>query len=127
METYIDRVQALLRGETIPWDFEGETRAIRFLNPDFGLINIDDAIPLHISAFGPKARRLTAKLGAGWLNFGADVKRAAMELDEMQGAWHEAGRSEALYSTQFALGCVLRKASRRFRRARSPKRGRWSP
>jgi len=108
METYIERVQALLRGETITWDFEGETRAIRFLNPDFGLINIDDPIPLHVSAFGPKARRLTAKLGAGWLNFGADVQRAAKELDDMRGAWREANRSEPLYSTQFALGCVLR-------------------
>jgi alkanesulfonate monooxygenase SsuD/methylene tetrahydromethanopterin reductase-like flavin-dependent oxidoreductase (luciferase family) len=108
METYIQRVQALLRGETVTWDFEGETRAIRFLNPDFGLINLDDPIPLHISAFGPKARRLTAKLGAGWLNFGADVDRAASELDAMRGAWHEAGRTDALYSTQFALGCILR-------------------
>ena len=109
METYIERVQAMLRGETITWDFEGETRAIRFLNPDFGLINIVDPIPLHISAFGPKARRLTAKLGAGWLNFGADVARAAKELGDMRGAWREAGRTDALYSTQFALGCVLKK------------------
>ncbi len=108
METYIGRVQALLRGETVTWHFEGESRAIRFLNPDFGLINIEDPIPLHISAFGPKARRLTAKLGAGWLNFGADVQRAAKELDDMRGAWREAGRAEALHSTQFALGCVLK-------------------
>ncbi len=107
LEQYVDRVQALLRGETITWDFEGEQRAIRFLNPDFGLINLDDPIPLHISAFGPKARRLTAKLGAGWLNFGADVNRAAKELNDMRGAWSAAGRSDALYSTQFALGCVL--------------------
>src|SRR5262249_45928334 len=42
METYIERVLALLRGETITWDFEGETRQIRFLNPDFGLINLSD-------------------------------------------------------------------------------------
>lgn len=107
LETYVERVQALLRGETIYWDFEGETRAIRFLNPDFGLINIDSPIPLHVSAFGPKARALTAKLGAGWVNFGADVQRAAKELDDMRGAWRAAGRTDPLYSTQFALGCVL--------------------
>jgi 5,10-methylenetetrahydromethanopterin reductase len=107
LETYVERVQALLRGETIYWDFEGETRAIRFLNPDFGLINIDSPIPLHVSAFGPRARALTAKLGAGWVNFGADVQRAAKELDDMRGAWRAAGRTDPLYSTQFALGCVL--------------------
>ncbi len=61
LETYVERVQALLRGETIYWDFEGETRAIRFLNPDFGLINIDSPIPLHVSAFGPKARNADGK------------------------------------------------------------------
>ena len=108
LETYVERVQALLRGETIYWDFEGESRAIRFLNPDFGLINIDSPIPLHVSAFGPRARKLTAKLGAGWVNFGADVQRAAKELDDMRGAWRTAGRTEPLYSTQFALGCVLK-------------------
>ena len=107
LEVYVERVQALLRGETIRWDFEGETRAIRFLNPDFGLINIADPIPLHISAFGPRARALTAKLGAGWINFGADVQRAAKELDAMRDVWREAGRSDGPYSTQFALGCVL--------------------
>jgi 5,10-methylenetetrahydromethanopterin reductase len=109
LETYVERVQALLRGETITWDFEGVPRAIRFLNPDFGLINLDDPIPLHLSAFGPKARRLTAKLGDGWINFGADVNRAAKELNEMRTAWFEADRTKPLYSTQFALGCVLQK------------------
>ena len=107
LESYVNRVQGLLRGETVTWDFEGIPRAIRFLNPDFGLINIDDPIPLHVSAFGPRARQLTAKLGAGWLNFGADVNRAVKELGEMREAWREAARSERLYSTQFALGCVL--------------------
>jgi 5,10-methylenetetrahydromethanopterin reductase len=27
----------------------------------------------------------------------------------MRGAWHAAGRTEPMYSTQFALGCVLKK------------------
>ena len=107
-ETYVRRVQALLAGETIEWEHDGERRKIRFLNPDFGLINLDDPIRLHLSAFGPKARALTANLEAGWLNFGADVERAARELSEMRGAWQRAGRTSDLYSTFFSLGCVLR-------------------
>jgi len=47
MKIYIERVQRLLLGETITWDFEGHTRDIAFLNPDFGLINIDD--PVHVT------------------------------------------------------------------------------
>ena len=38
-----------------------------------GAINIKDPIPLHISAFGPKGRMLTARLGAGWINGTANV------------------------------------------------------
>jgi 5,10-methylenetetrahydromethanopterin reductase len=106
-ETYVRRVQALLAGDTIDWDGEGKVRKVRFLNPDVGLINLDDPIPLYLSAFGPKARRLTAELGAGWINFGADVERAARELTEMRTAWQAAQRSAPLSSTFFSLGCVL--------------------
>src|SRR5262249_31864016 len=106
-ETYVRRVQALLRGETIEWDHEGERRKIRFLNPDFGLIDLDNPIRLHLSAFGPRARALTASLNAGWLNFGADVEHAAHRLAEMRDAWRSAGRTSDLYSTFFSLGCVL--------------------
>jgi 5,10-methylenetetrahydromethanopterin reductase len=100
-------VQALLRGETIEWSFEGERRKIAFLNPDFGLINLADPIPLHVSAFGPKGKALTAKLGAGWLNFGADVARASRELGEMKATWRSVNPNRELYSTLFSLGCVL--------------------
>jgi 5,10-methylenetetrahydromethanopterin reductase len=108
MKIYIQRVQLLLLGETITWDFEDKVRDIAFLNPDFGLINIDDPISLHISAFGPRSRRLTAELGAGWLNFSGDESNAARALTAMQSAWAEAGKQpDDLYATLFALGAVL--------------------
>jgi 5,10-methylenetetrahydromethanopterin reductase len=107
MRTYVERVRALLRGETIQWDFEGKTRKIRFLNPDFGLINLEDEIPLHVSAMGPKARRLTAELGAGWLNFASLVEPAIADLADLRSAWAGAGNAGAPYSTLFILGCVL--------------------
>src|ERR1700761_7378554 len=70
-ETYIDQVYGLLRGEIVAFEMEGEQRKIRFLNPDLGLINTGDPIPLHLSAFGPRTREIAARRGAGWLNFGA--------------------------------------------------------
>src|SRR5215475_7204162 len=66
MAEYIRIVQALWRGETIEMELEGKRRPIRYLNPDLGLINITDPMPLFIAASGPRARALTAKLGAGW-------------------------------------------------------------
>lgn len=63
--SYIDLVLALVRGETVSWDYEGKERKIRFLNPDLGLINAKDEVPLWTSAFGPKGRRMIGDLG--WL------------------------------------------------------------
>ena len=54
MEEYIRVVQALWRGETVDYAIEGKRRPIRLLNPELGLINIDDPMPLFIAASGPK-------------------------------------------------------------------------
>jgi len=103
---YVDRVQRLLRGETIDWDFEGRDRKIRFLNPDLGLISLDDDVPLWFSAFGPKAKRVAAELGAGWLNFGA--QGAVESLEETRGIWEAAGNDAGdLKANLFFLGAVL--------------------
>ena len=107
-ETYIDQVQALLRGEIVEFEMEGERRKIRFLNPDFGLINTTDPIPLHLSAFGPRTREIAARRAAGWINFGANVKSAVRDVEAMVATWREAGRAPGdLSATLFTLGCVL--------------------
>ena len=108
MEEYIHTVYALLRKETVEVSLEGVQRKIRFLNPDHGLINTDDPIALHVSAYGPRSRALTARLAAGWLNFIGDVATAVSALESMQTAWQEAGHDpQELLATAFALGCVL--------------------
>ena len=108
MRRYIEVVQALLAEETVQWDFEGQSRKIRFLNPDLQLINTRQPIALHVSAFGPRARRLAAELGAGWLNFVTHFPRALADIADMAEVWAAAGRdADALYGTAFTLGCVL--------------------
>jgi 5,10-methylenetetrahydromethanopterin reductase len=100
--------QGLLKGETVTWESEGAPRKIRLLNPDFGLINIDDKIPLHISAFAPKARKLTAEIADGWITFLLAEQRALFEAETIAAACRETGRSpDSLYKTVFTLGCVL--------------------
>jgi 5,10-methylenetetrahydromethanopterin reductase len=109
MEEYIRVVRGLLAGETLEWTFEGKRRKIRFLNPELGAVNIADPIPLHVSALGPRARRLTAKLGAGWIHATASVGHASRAIADMQAAWREAGRDPVrLSSTATIAGCVLR-------------------
>ena len=108
MEEYIRVIQALWRGETADFTIEGKTRPIRLLNPELGLINVSDPIPLFIAASGPRARSLTAKLGAGWIDNVADVERGAANLEQMRAAWSEAGRaSDELTAVAWIGGAVL--------------------
>jgi 5,10-methylenetetrahydromethanopterin reductase len=107
-EEYVRVVLALLRGETVETAVEGKRRRIRFLNPELGLFDTRTPMRLHLAAAGPKARALTARLGAGWINFFSDVPAAVGMLREMQAAWEAAGqRRDALAATAFVLGCVL--------------------
>lgn len=108
MEEYVRVVRGLLAGETLEWTNEGTRRKIRFLNPEIGAINLHDPIPLHVSALGPRGRRLTAKLGAGWIHATASVGHASAAIADMQSAWRDAGRAPTdLHATATTGGCVL--------------------
>src|SRR5271156_6770827 len=73
LEEDVRVVMALLRGETGEAEIENKKRLIRLLNPELGLINTRAPIPLYVAASGPRARSLTAKLGAGWIATAGDV------------------------------------------------------
>lgn len=106
-QIYVERVQKLVRGELVEWDFEGHDRKIQFLNPDLGLINTEDDIPLWLSAFGPKSKALTAEMGAGWLNFGG-MSGAVEGMNGMRDAWLDAGhKADEMKAALFTLGAVL--------------------
>jgi 5,10-methylenetetrahydromethanopterin reductase len=108
MAEYIRIVQALWRGETVEMELEGKRRPIRMLNPELGLINTHDPIPLFIAASGPRGRKLTAKLGAAWIDNVADAERGAAVLEQMRAAWQDAGRSrDELQSVAWIGGAVL--------------------
>jgi 5,10-methylenetetrahydromethanopterin reductase len=108
MREYIRIVQGLLAGDTLEWTFEGKRRKIRFLNPEIGAVNVRDPIPLHISALGPRGRRLTAELGAGWLYAAGHMGAAKAAVADMQQAWRAAGVDPASrVATAFTGGCVL--------------------
>jgi 5,10-methylenetetrahydromethanopterin reductase len=109
MAEYVRVVRGLLAGERVEWDGEGRRRKIQFLNPELGLINVRDRIPLHLSAMGPKARKLTAEIADGWINFLFALPMAVADVEMMLGEWRSAGKDPAsCYTTGFTLGCVLR-------------------
>src|SRR2546430_3651238 len=92
MEEYIRVVYALLAGETVETDIESNRRKIRFLNPEIGLFNTKDPIPLHISAYGPRSQALTAKLDARWKCFIQDVPGGLRAIHGMKQVRNAAGR-----------------------------------
>jgi 5,10-methylenetetrahydromethanopterin reductase len=108
MKEYIRIVQGLLAGEMLEWTFEGKRRKIRFLSPELGVVNMKDPMPLHVSALGPRARALTAELGAHWINATGNLGHAKATLAEMQGAWRAAGiEPAARVATVFTGGSVV--------------------
>jgi 5,10-methylenetetrahydromethanopterin reductase len=108
LEKYVEVVEGLLKGKTVEWSEEGGTHKIRFLNPDLGLINIADRIPTFVSAFRPKARALTAKLGAGWIGAVSYPQREQTDIEDIRAAWQRFGRDMTdFYPAASTGGCVL--------------------
>ena len=108
MEEYVRVVMALLRGETVEAEIERKKRRIRLLNPELGLINTRDPIPLWVAASGPRARALTAKLGSGWIATAGDVKGAVAAMGNMRECWQAAGRkSDRLDAVVLTGGAIL--------------------
>ena len=109
MKEYIRIVQRLLARDTIEWTFEGTRRKIRFLNPELDVFNVADPIPLHISALGPRGRKLTAELGADWINATGHMGSARASIADMLTAWRAAGIDPATrVATAFTGGAVLK-------------------
>ena len=67
---------------------------IRLLNPELGLINTHDPIPLYVAASGPRARALTAKLGAGWIATAGDVEGGVAAMTDMRERWRAHRRGQ---------------------------------
>jgi 5,10-methylenetetrahydromethanopterin reductase len=118
MKEYIRIVQGLLAGDTLDWTFEDRRRAIRLLSPDIGVVNLKDPIPLHISALGPRGRRLTAELGAGWLYATGSMAHARVAIGDMQAAWRAAGVDPVTRVATAFTGGAVRKDGEAFDSAR---------
>jgi 5,10-methylenetetrahydromethanopterin reductase len=109
LREYVRVVRGLLAGETVECEVEGQRRKIRFLGAEDGLIEIGHRIPVHVSAFGPKAQALAVEIGDGWMHFVGRLQSGLRTLGALEDACRAAGRDPgSLYKTAFAMGCVLR-------------------
>lgn len=108
MDEYIRVIMAMLRGEKPEFEIEGKTRKVGFLNPETGLINIDDDIPAYVSALGPRTRRLTAELDANWINVNFTENFSGFTANDMDERYRAAGKDPtSKRKTIFCFGAVL--------------------
>ncbi len=99
---YIRVVRALLRGEEVEYTYQGRTELIQFLMADDKFVELDHYIPFYISAFGPKAQKMTGELGDGMIvgvPRGGPIPEA---LDRAKAGAEEAGRE----FQDFNLSCL---------------------
>jgi 5,10-methylenetetrahydromethanopterin reductase len=105
---HLRAVRGLLDREVVEWTFDGQTRKIKFLNPDLELFNTTDPIPFHVAAMGPRTRALTADTASHWIAVYMNPEQAAAELAEMDAAYREAGEDPAAFrKTAYTFGAVL--------------------
>jgi 5,10-methylenetetrahydromethanopterin reductase len=106
---YVQSCRALLRGDDVLFREGKRERWIRFLHPHHGYININDRIPIHIAANGPKAVELAGELGDGWITTLSNPERMRNDLVHLRRGAERAGRSLASFPIMsMTTGCVLK-------------------
>lgn len=70
LRSHVEVCRGLLRGDTVPYQEGTRRRMIRFLNPDVGIINLRDAVPIYVAGSGPRTLELAGEIGDGVILFG---------------------------------------------------------
>ncbi|HCU90353.1 MAG TPA: hypothetical protein DGR97_10430, partial [Gammaproteobacteria bacterium] len=71
LEDHVRVCRGLFSGEITEYSEGDRHRKIKFLNPDLGFINIENSIPIYISASGPRVAQLAGRVADGVILFGA--------------------------------------------------------
>jgi 5,10-methylenetetrahydromethanopterin reductase len=70
LRSHVEVCRGLWQRETVPYQEGERRRQIRFLDPDAGLINLRDKIPVYLAGSGPKSLELAGEIGDGVILFG---------------------------------------------------------
>jgi len=126
LRTHVEVCRGLLSGATVPYQEGERRRMIRFLNPDSGMINLRNPIPIYVAASGPKTLELAGEIGDGVILFGTvgdslleytlghirrGAERAGKRLEDLYilvlTAAHFTKPGESLASIQQAVGPLV--------------------
>ncbi len=126
LRTHVEVCRGLLSGATVPYQEGDRQRMIKFLNPNSGLINLKEPIPIYVAASGPKTLELAGEIGDGVILFGVvgdslleytlshirrGAERAGKRLEDLYilvlTAFHLTKPSESLAELQQAVGPIV--------------------
>lgn len=114
-DRYLDDLAPLLRGEEIDYEWHGHAAPIRHLMPDVeggNFVRFDPPVPLHVSAFGPRALDLAARHGDALITSAPPDPRAIRALrsrltERLAAHGRSTERADFAMSTLTTV-CVLR-------------------
>jgi alkanesulfonate monooxygenase SsuD/methylene tetrahydromethanopterin reductase-like flavin-dependent oxidoreductase (luciferase family) len=95
-DRYLSDLRAFLDGGEVDYEFRGRIAPTHHLMPDSGFVRFEPRIPMHVSAFGPKAMALAARHGDGLVtSLPPDPMAVAHARQRLESAAAEAGRTIA--------------------------------
>ena len=126
LRTHVEVCRGLLSGATVPYQEGERRRMIKFLNPDSGLINLKNPVPIYVAGSGPKTLELAGEIGDGVILFGTvgdsllgytlshirrGAERAGKRLEDLYvlvlTAFHLTKPGESLATLQQAVGPLV--------------------
>jgi alkanesulfonate monooxygenase SsuD/methylene tetrahydromethanopterin reductase-like flavin-dependent oxidoreductase (luciferase family) len=108
---YLRVLRALLHGEEVEYELNGERQQIRFLHADRGFIDVGHPVPIYVAADGPLALKTAGAYGDGRVcSHNQTRARLQKSLETMQQGASAVGRSFPgdFHTAALTYACVLK-------------------
>jgi alkanesulfonate monooxygenase SsuD/methylene tetrahydromethanopterin reductase-like flavin-dependent oxidoreductase (luciferase family) len=108
---YLRVLRALLHGEEVEYELNGERQEIRFLHADRGFIDVEHPVPIYVAADGPLALKSAGAYGDGRVcSHNQTRARLQKSLETMRQGADAVGRTFPgdFHTAALSYACVLR-------------------
>lgn len=104
---YLRTVRDLLDGKEVQYTYEGRTKPIQILMKEYSFLNLEDRIPIYISAFGPKGQALAGEICDGLIISLPRGGPLPVAMERVRTAAAKAGRSMDDFYTLALITMVM--------------------
>jgi 5,10-methylenetetrahydromethanopterin reductase len=106
-EQHLKVIRGLLHGQTVSFEANGIREEIAFQSLELDHINLDDAIPIHVGGFGPRAQALAGQYGDGLITSIPRGGSLPDALANVNSGATRAGRSLEKFETYALVNLLL--------------------